>query len=119
MQMYFGAYGVTMTLSAEYFWGPNSPVGLPYVATEMDSVGHFFTRVVGILFLILTVGRTHLGVSEKIWTKQTLLWNVGMTYIFYQNSIEGENFTGWVWQMQTGLSVALSLWGKSMVDKQK
>mmetsp|Transcript_34024 Transcript_34024/g.115404 ORF Transcript_34024/g.115404 Transcript_34024/m.115404 type:complete len:134 (-) Transcript_34024:7-408(-) len=120
MVMYFGAYGVTMTISADYFWGPNSPVKMDYVAVPLDPIGEFFTRTVGICFLIMTLGKTHFGVSEAAWIKQTMLFNAGMIFFFYQNgNSDGAHFTPWLWQAQAGISAALTFWGKKTMDDMK
>ena len=67
---------------------------------------------------MLTLGRTHLGVSEETWVKQTLIFNVGMIPFFYQNSTGGNAlFNEWVWQMQIGISVLLAIWGFKTMEK--
>ena len=63
---------------------------MPYMLVNLDPIGEFFTRTVGICFLMLTLGRTHLGVSKAAWEKQTMIFHVGMLYFFYKNGTSTE-----------------------------
>ena len=95
----------------------DAPRDPPRSAVPLDPIGEFFTRTVGICFLIMTLGKTHFGVSEAAWIKQTMLFNAGMIFFFYQNgNSDGAHFTPWLWQAQAGISAALTFWGKKTMD---
>ena len=42
-----------MTTNCPFFWGPDSIMMLPYMASEMCATGNFFARMVGINFSIM------------------------------------------------------------------
>ena len=116
MQIYFGMYGVTMTASCDFFWGPNSIMMMPYQSVPLDPIGAFFTRVVGIAFLVIMLGRAMWGTSKDTFIKQTMAFHVGTLLPFAQNALsDGKHFTPWVWMMQTALNVALAAWGSSQM----
>lgn len=107
-----------MTVACEYFWGPDSVMKMPYMASSLGTQAAFFARMVGICFGIITLGRKNWGTSNKTWTKQTLCFHVATLYMFYQASEDTTGaFTKWVWQMQCGVNAVLALWGKSELDK--
>ena len=112
MQVYFGMYGVTMTANAEFFWGANSPLMLPYWHAQMDPIGAFFARMVGICFALITLGRVAMGMSKDAFVKQTVAFHVVTCVPFGQLAMsDGKHFTPWVWWVQVGMNVALALWG--------
>ena len=113
MTIYFGMYGATMTTNCPFFWGPDSIMMLPYMASEMCATGNFFARMVGINFAIMTLGYAKLGVSKDAWIKQTMLFHVGTIPVFYMMCVnsDGTEFTPWVWMVQIAMNIGLAAWG--------
>ena len=121
MTIYFGMYGATMTTNCPFFWGPDSIMMLPYMASEMCATGNFFARMVGINFSIMTLGYAKLGVSKDAWIKQTMLFHVGTTPVFYMMCATDDigSFTSWVWYLQIVINIALAGWGFTEMSKSK
>lgn len=73
----------------------------------------FFARMVGLCFGLMTLGRTHFGVSADAWTKQTVAFHatslVPFAYLVIQQ--EADVWPKWVWQIQCVVNVLLALWG--------
>ena len=99
MTIYFGMYGATMTTNSELFWGPNSIMMLPYMSSVGDAQSAFFQRMTGLGFAIMSLGYAKCGVSKDAWIKQTMLFHVVSTPIFFLQcaSDDGTSFTPWVW----------------------
>ena len=99
MTIYFGMYGATMTTNSELFWGPNSIMMLPYMSSVGDAQSAFFQRMTGLGFAIMSLGYAKCGVSKDAWIKQTMLFHVISTPIFFLTcaSDDGTSFTPWVW----------------------
>ena len=99
MTIYFGMYGATMTTNSELFWGPNSIMMLPYMSSVGDAQSAFFQRMTGLGFAIMSLGYAKCGVSKDAWIKQTMLFHVISTPIFFLQccSDDGTSFTPWVW----------------------
>jgi hypothetical protein len=72
----------------------------------------FFARMVGLNFGLLVLGRTHFGVSEDAFTKQTVAFHV-LSLIFFAPIARsgGGAGTPWVWQLQCVINIILALWG--------
>ena len=99
MTIYFGMYGATMTTNSELFWGPDSIMMLPYMSSAADAQSAFFQRMTGLGFAIMSLGYAKCGVSKEAWIKQTMLFHVISTPIFFLQcaSDDGTSFTPWVW----------------------
>ena len=99
MTIYFGMYGATMTTNSELFWGPDSIMMLPYMSSAADAQSAFFQRMTGLGFAIMSLGYAKCGVSKDAWIKQTMLFHVISTPIFFLQcaSDDGTSFTPWVW----------------------
>ena len=99
MTIYFGMYGATMTTNSELFWGPNSIMMLPYMSSVGDAQSAFFQRMTGLGFAIMSLGYAKCGVSKEAWIKQTMIFHVVSTPIFFLQcaSDDGTSFTPWVW----------------------
>ena len=99
MTIYFGMYGATMTTNSELFWGPDSIMMLPYMSSVGDAQSAFFQRMTGLGFAIMSLGYAKCGVSKDAWIKQTMLFHVISTPIFFLQcaSDDGTSFTPWVW----------------------
>ena len=99
MTIYFGMYGATMTTNSELFWGPDSIMMLPYMSSAADAQSAFFQRMTGLGFAIMSLGYAKCGVSKDAWIKQTMLFHVVSTPIFFLQcaSDDGTSFTPWVW----------------------
>ena len=116
MQMYFAMFGATMTASCEFFWGSKSIMMMPYMAVPMDPIGVFFTRMVGICFLLLTLGRVMWGTPKDTFLKQTMGFHVGSLLPFIGAAMsDGKHLTPWVWMMQIGMNVAFAAWGSTQM----
>ncbi len=92
-----------------------------YMASEMCATGNFFARMVGINFAIMTLGYAKLGVSKDAWIKQTMLFHVGTTPVFYMMCATDDSgsFTSWVWYLQIVINIALAGWGFTEMSKSK
>ena len=116
MQIYFAMFSATMTTSAEFFWGSKSIMMMPYMAIPMDPIGVFFTRIVGICFLLLTLGRVMWGTPKDTFVKQTMGFHVGTILPFIGAAMsDGKHMTPWVWMMQIGMNVAFAAWGSTQM----
>lgn len=76
------------------------------------TAGGFFARMVGLNFGLLVLGRTHFGVSEEAFTKQTVAFHL-LSLIFFVPIARsgGAVWTQWVWQLQCVINIVLALWG--------
>ena len=119
MTIYFGMYGATMTTNSELFWGPDSIMMLPYMSSAADAQSAFFQRMTGLGFAIMSLGYAKCGVSKDAWIKQTMLFHVISTPIFFLQcaSDDGTSFTPWVWYLQIAINIALAAWGCNAVLK--
>merc|ERR1712072_1531131 len=110
MTIYFGMYGATMTTNSELFWGPNSIMMLPYMSSVGDAQSAFFQRMPGLGFAIMSLGYAKCGVSKDAWIKQTMLFHVVSTPIFFLQcaSDDGTSFTPWVWYLQIAINIGLA-----------
>ena len=88
-----------MTVNSELFWGPDSIMMLPYMSSVGDAQSAFFQRMTGLGFAIMSLGYAKCGVSKDAWIKQTMLFHVVSTPIFFLQcaSDDGTSFTPWVW----------------------
>ena len=88
-----------MTTNSELFWGPDSIMMLPYMSSAADAQSAFFQRMTGLGFAIMSLGYAKCGVSKDAWIKQTMLFHVISTPIFFLQcaSDDGTSFTPWVW----------------------
>ena len=121
MTLYFATYGSTMVANAELFWGKDSIMMLPYMASSFDEQAAFFARMTGFGFLLLVAGRVLFGVSPNSFAKQTVMFHLGTIPLFYANATSGTDaFTDWVWKLQIALNVVFGLWGAAASsNKQK
>ena len=148
MTIYFGMYGATMTTNSELFWGPDSIMMLPYMSSAGDAQSAFFQRMTGLGFAIMSLGYAKCGVSKDAWIKQTMLFHVISTPIFFLQcaSDDGTSFTPWVWYrafcgveegclhflrhrrdlvitiplaVQIAINIALAGWGYTEMSKSK
>merc|ERR1719269_401736 len=110
-----------MTTNSELFWGPNSIMMLPYMSSVGDAQSAFFQRMTGLGFAIMSLGYAKCGVSKDAWIKQTMLFHVVSTPIFFLQcaSDDGTSFTPWVWYLQIAINVALAGWGYTEMSKSK
>ena len=116
MTIYFGIYGATMTTNSELFWGPDSLMMLPYMSSAADAQSAFFQRMTGLGFAIMSLGYAKCGVSKDAWIKQTMLFHVVSTPIFFFQcaSDDGTSFTPWVWYLQIAINIVLAGWGSRL-----
>ena len=72
----------------------------------------FFARMVGLNFGLLVLGRTHFGVSEDAFSKQTIAFHVATLLPFGNIALNTTaDWTKWVWQLQVVINIVLALWG--------
>ena len=64
-----------------------------------DAQSAFFQRMTGLGFAIMSLGYAKCGVSKDAWIKQTMIFHVISTPIFFLQcaSDDGTSFTPWVW----------------------
>merc|ERR1712224_1183127 len=61
------------------------------------------------------------GVSKDAWIKQTMIFHVVSTPIFFLHcaSDDGTSFTPWVWYLQIVINIVLAGWGFTEMSKSK
>ena len=113
-----------------------------------DAQSAFFQRMTGLGFAIMSLGYAKCGVSKDAWIKQTMLFHVISTPIFFLQcaSDDGTSFTPWVWYrafcgvdegclhflrhrrdlvitiplaVQIAINIALAGWGYTEMSKSK
>ena len=123
MTVYFGMYAATMTANASFFWGPESPLMLPYMSKPMPAgtAGAFFSRMTGLCFGIMALTYVFFGAPKDVWIKTTLAFHILSTPIFILDCClsDGSMFTPWVWWVQVGMNATLALWGLSALGGSK
>ena len=69
------------------------------MSAAADAQSAFFQRMTGLGFAIMSLGYAKCGVSKDAWIKQTMLFHVISTPIFFLQcaSDDGTSFTPWVW----------------------
>ena len=69
------------------------------MSSAADAQSAFFQRMTGLGFAIMSLGYAKCGVSKDAWIKQTMLFHVVSTPIFFLQcaSDDGTSFTPWVW----------------------
>ncbi len=69
------------------------------MSAAADAQSAFFQRMTGLGFAIMSLGYAKCGVSKDAWIKQTMLFHVVSTPIFFLQccSDDGTSFTPWVW----------------------
>ena len=69
------------------------------MSSAADAQSAFFQRMTGLGFAIMSLGYAKCGVSKDAWIKQTMLFHVISTPIFFLQcaSDDGTSFTPWVW----------------------
>ena len=69
------------------------------MSSAADAQSAFFQRMTGLGFAIMSLGYAKCGVSKDAWIKQTMLFHVISTPIFFLQcaSDDGSSFTPWVW----------------------
>ena len=96
-------------------WSAGGLGQLPYWAKPLGDAlaqGGFFARMVGLVFGLVVFGRTHCGVTEDAFSKQTIAFHVSTLVPFGNLALNAHpNWTQWVWQVQCVMNIVLALWG--------
>ena len=120
MTVYFGMFAATMTANANFFWGPDSLMMMPYMSAPISpgTTGAFFSRMTGLCFGIMALTYALFGAPKDVWIKTTLAFHILSTPIFILDCClsDGKTFTPWVWWVQVGMNAGLALWGLSAQD---
>lgn len=111
MTGYFGMYAVTMLISPDFFWGPESPLMLPYMAAPLGPDGLFFGRMVGLLFGLAVLSHLRLGCSS--FARWSVGFHLGSLLLFVPKAMgdEPQAFTPQIWKLQVAVNLALAAWG--------
>ena len=74
-------------------------ISTQYMSATGDAQSAFFQRMTGLGFAIMSLGYAKCGVSKDAWIKQTMIFHVISTPIFFLQcaSDDGTSFTPWVW----------------------
>ena len=91
------------------------------MSAAADAQSAFFQRMTGLGFAIMSLGYAKCGVSKDAWIKQTMLFHVVSTPIFFLQcaSDDGTSFTPWVWYLQIVINIVLAGWGFTEMSKSK
>jgi len=91
------------------------------MSSAADAQSAFFQRMTGLGFAIMSLGYAKCGVSKDAWIKQTMLFHVVSTPIFFLQcaSDDGTSFTPWVWYLQIAINIVLAGWGYTEMTKSK
>ena len=96
-------------------------ISTQYMSATGDAQSAFFQRMTGLGFAIMSLGYAKCGVSKDAWIKQTMLFHVISTPIFFLQcaSDDGTSFTPWVWYLQIVINIVLAGWGFTEMSKSK